>query len=93
MQFLSTNGTYHDQFIGSKVVLEGTITNSATLANFKDVVLEVKYYTKTKTFISSENIIIYEYFPARNSKSFKIKRDAPNRTASVGWSIVGATPN
>ena len=88
--FLSSEGTYKKNFFG-EWVLEGTISNSATIAKYKDVVLNVHFYSKTKTLLGTQSHTIYEYFPAGRSKSFKIKTMGYKGTKSVGWDLVRAS--
>lgn len=91
LDFLSTNGTYRDQVLGTKKVLEGTISNAATIVTYKDVVLEVTYYSKTNSIIGTETLTLYDYFPPRKKKSFTAKTKAPDKTASIGWEITYAS--
>lgn len=91
LQFLSTQGTYRTNLIGEWVI-EGTVTNSASVATFKDVVLTLRYYSKTGSQIASENKILYEFFKPGETQSFKIKVDGYQGTESVGWDIKSAEP-
>lgn len=88
--FLSTDGTYRKNLMG-EWVLEGSISNSATIATYKDVVLEISFYSKTKTLLGTEKEAVYEYFPAGQSKSFKIKTYGYKGTSSIGWNILSAS--
>lgn len=88
--FLSSDGTYRKNLVG-EWVLEGTISNSATIATYKDVVLEIRFYSKTKTLLGTEKEAIYEYFPAGRTKNFKIKTFGYKGTTSIGWDIVNAS--
>ena len=81
-QYLKDNGTWRKNLIGA-TVLEGTISNSATLANFKDIVLKVGWLSKTNTVIKTEEYIIYENVGAGQSIPYKIKVDAPPATNGV----------
>jgi len=51
--FLTTDGTYRRNLIG-EWVMEGSVTSIAAVANYKDVVLTINYYSKTNTLIGSE---------------------------------------
>ena len=88
--FLSTDGTYRINLL-DEWVLEGTISNSATIATYKDVVLNVAFYSKTETHLGSERHTIYEYFSAGQTKNFKIKTFGYKGTNSIGWSIESAS--
>lgn len=70
--FLQVNYTYRKNLIG-QWVLEGTVTNKATLATYKDLVLKISYYSKTKTLMNSEQQIIYDYFKPNSNQKFKLK--------------------
>ncbi|MCK4664130.1 MAG: hypothetical protein KAT68_14780 [Bacteroidales bacterium] len=87
--FLLTDGTYRINLLG-EWVLEGTISNSATIATYKDVVLKVDFYSKTETHLGSERHAIYEYFSAGQTKNFKIKTFGYKGTNSISWSIESA---
>lgn len=89
-QFLTTDGTYRSNLIG-EWVLEGTVTNTATVAKYKDVVLIVEFLSKTGTLLGTENHAIYEFFPAGKTKRFKIKTAGYQGTSKVNWSIESAT--
>lgn len=90
-EYLKHQGTWRGNLIG-QTVLEGTISNSATLANFKDVVLEVTWLTKTETELKTELYTVYEFVGASKSVSYKIKVNAPSETAGVRIGISSATP-
>ena len=87
--FLKSEGTYRSNLI-EEWVLEGTISSSATVAKYKDVVLLVNFYSKTKTLIGTERHPIYEYINPGRSINFKIKTNGFDGTESVGWDIESA---
>jgi hypothetical protein len=76
LTFLSVEGKLWENLIG-QTVIEGDITSSATVAQFKDVVLKVNFYTKTGTFLGSEDFVIYEFVNPGQSVHFKIKSFGP----------------
>ena len=88
--FLATKGTYWKNLIGEWVI-KGTISNSATIATYKDVVLRIYFYSKTGTLLGTEKKIIYEYFPARQTKKFKIKTYGYQGTKKIDWEIIRAS--
>ena len=92
-RFLSANGTYRDNLLGNKTVLNGTITNTAAKATFKDVVIEVKFYSSTETLISSENYVIYDFFPPGSTKNFNMRIKHPGGTEKVNFDVVRAVGN
>lgn len=88
--FLSVEGTYRSNLIGEFVV-EGTITNSATIATYQDAVLEISFYSKTGTLLGTEKKALYEYFPAGQIKTFKIKTYGYEGTHSIGLGLHSAS--
>jgi hypothetical protein len=89
LEFLSTNGTYRTNLIGEWVI-EGTVNNSATIATYKDIVLTVRFLSKTNTLLGSEEHVIYEYFPAGQTKEFKIKTYGFEATEKIALNIESA---
>lgn len=74
-------------------LLEGQITNTATLAKYKDIQINVLLNSKTGTTLSDKTYTIYEYILPNSSKDFSIKVDAPDETASYNASIINAKPS
>ena len=91
--FLNASGTYNETLFGNSIKVHGVIKNNATVANFKDVVVKVTYYSKTQTVIGSNNYIIYDFFPPHSEKAFELKIDKYDGTNTIGWDVVKATPN
>jgi hypothetical protein len=60
---------------------------------FKDVIVEISFFSKTKTRISSMPLTIYDVFPPKAFKSFDIKVEAPKATETIGWEVVDAARN
>jgi|ERR1017187_499587 hypothetical protein len=90
-QFLINNATWKKNLI-KQTVIEGTINNTATVANFKDVILNVTYVSQTNTAINTEQIVVYENFLAGKTTPYKIKVNAPSATNSVQIDVKSATP-
>ena len=88
-QFLKTDASSRENLTGTTVV-EGEITNNATIANYKDVVVEVTFYDEARNALGSSNYTLDETFPAGQTKDFKLKIDSPEGTSSVSWNIVNA---
>lgn len=89
LDYLSTDGTYRKNLLG-EMVLEGTISNSATLASYKDVTLWVTGYSKTNSEVGKWEEIVYEVIKPGMSKKFKIKWMLPKAVKSVNWEIHAA---
>ncbi len=89
IQFLSSTGTYRKNFF-ERFVVDGTISNTATVATYKDVVLEVRFYSRTETLLDTKQYTIYEYYPPGSRKTFNLKMYAAAGTSKIGWKIVDA---
>jgi hypothetical protein len=89
-EYLKTTGVYRRNLI-DQLVLEGDIANTATLANFKDPVLTVQWFSKTHTQIDTKQYQIYELIPAQGSTHFKLKTEAPSDVKSAAFGVLEAT--
>ncbi len=92
-QFLSVEGKYNENIWGTKFKVKGEITNKASKADYKDIIIRIKYYSKTKSLIESKDYTIYEVFPPNQQKSFKLDAAKFKDVESIELNIVGATPN
>lgn len=90
--FLTANGTYNRTLFGKKIKVHGSVTNKATVANFKDITIEVVYYSDTRSEIERERFVLYDYVPAHSTKSFEWEIKPPSGTSTVGWNAIHAVP-
>lgn len=89
-KFLSAGGEYRQTILGNKFKVDCTITNSATVATYKDAVVRVTYYSKTKTVLGTNDYTIYESFPPHSSKTTRLKIDNYKDVETIGWDVVEA---
>jgi len=92
LSFLSIDATYRKNLLGEWVV-QGKISNSATVAIYKDVKLSLIFNSKTDTYLGSETQTVYEFVKPGQSKSFKIKTYASGingKPKKMNLEIVGA---
>lgn len=73
--FLELQVKYKTSFWGSKLILNCIIINSATLVTYKDIVIRVDYFSKTKTLLGSKDYTVYELFKPNSTNSFTIEAD------------------
>lgn len=90
--FLSASGTYRQNFWGDQFKIKCVITNKATVATYKDAVIEITYYSKTKTVLGTKSYTVYETFPPTSTKTVDLKIDNYNNVSSLGWDVVSASP-
>lgn len=91
IHFLDVSGNYKESFWGTKINVSGKIVNRATVATYKDAVVRVIYYSKTKTVLGSKDYVIYELFPPNSTKSFELKIENYKDVNSIGLDIVNAS--
>ncbi len=88
-RFLTVEGSDRKNLIGQRVI-KGTVSNKATVASYKDVDIELSFYSETGTLLEKDHEVIYETIAPGGSTSFKTKYFAPKGTDSVAMKIVGA---
>jgi hypothetical protein len=88
-RFLTVEGSDRKNLIGQRVI-KGTISNKATVASYKDVDIELSFYSETGALLEKDHEVIYETIAPGGSTSFKTKYFAPKGTDSVAMKIVGA---
>jgi len=71
-------------------IISGYITNKATLAQFKDIELQIEYYSKTNTVLNSEVQIIYEFSEPNSSIPFSIKVYPPDEFEKYNIVVINA---
>ncbi|MDR2964111.1 MAG: hypothetical protein LBU90_10845 [Bacteroidales bacterium] len=80
--YLSANDLTARPTLWGGAVVKGCIKNSATQAVFKDVRVQIQYYSKTGTVTGSHNEVIYEYFKPNTCTYFRIEAPAPSKWES-----------
>ena len=89
-EFVTATGGYRKNLIGEWVLI-GKINNKATVATYKDAVLKITYYSKTKTALGSEEKTISEFFKPNSSQDFKIKTAGVDGTAFIDFGVISAS--
>lgn len=90
--FLSADGTYRENFWGDKLKVSCVFTNKATVATYKDAIVRVTFYTKTKTVLVEEDYTVYEVFPPNSKKTVELEITNYKNVNSIGWEIIQAKP-
>ena len=91
-KYLSAEYTYRVTMIGNTII-NGTISNSATVAGFKNVEITVYFFSKTDHLLGKETFTVMEFVSPNSSISFnyKMNRWYDNISYSKGR-IVSAEP-
>ncbi len=87
--FLIISGNDKHNLVGQTVV-KAIISNKASVAIYKDVDIQLDFYSKTGTLLETDKETVYEILNPGESKSFKTKYFAPKGTDSVALKILGA---
>jgi hypothetical protein len=87
--FLVVEGHDNRNFLG-QTVIKGKITNSASVAVFKDVNLKLSFYSKTQALLETDNETVFEVLSPGQTKNFKTKYFAPKGTDSVALTVLSA---
>jgi hypothetical protein len=87
--FLTVTGSDKHNLVG-QMVIRGVVANKATVAVYKDVDLQLDFYSKTGALLETDKETVYETIHPGQSKSFKTKYFAPKGSDSVGLKILGA---
>jgi hypothetical protein len=88
--YLNATGTYKPTFLGDQLKINGIIENKATVTNYKDVVIEVIFYSKTQSEIARESYTIYDFFGPNTKKEFKLKVKNYSNVETIGLNVESA---
>jgi len=90
-RFITIDGHDKKNILG-QTVIKGTLHNSAKVSSYKDIDVELSFYSKTGTLLQKDHEIIYETIEPGSSTNFKTKYFAPKGTDSVAMRVVAAKP-
>ena len=89
LNFLSVSSHDKHNLIGQTVV-KANITNNAKICTYKDVQLDLAFYSKTGSLLEKDTETVYDEITPGNSIEYKTKYYAPKGTDSVAINIVAA---
>ena len=88
-RFLTVTGNDKKNILG-QTVIKGVLTNNAKVVSYKDVDVELSFYSKTGALLEKDHEVVYETIAPGTTTNFKTKYFAPKGTDSVAMKIVGA---
>lgn len=91
LEYLKATGKFRENLIG-EIVLEGRIDNTATIAGFKDIVIEANFLAASGTVLGTKEFTRYELLGPGFGVTFKFKAFAPDQTKSVAVRVINAMP-
>lgn len=89
-KYIAGESKMRTNLIGEKVI-EGTVVNNATVAIFKDIVLDISFKSKTGAVISNQQFTIYELLSPGQSAKFKFKTFTSKAVKDYQASILTAS--
>ena len=89
ISFLTASSHEKHNLLG-QTVIKGSINNKAKVCTYKDVQLELSFFSKTGTLLEKDNETVYDNIEPGKSADFKTKYFAPKGTDSVAIKILSA---
>ena len=79
----------------NRMVLNCNISNTASMAIFKDIKCRVKFLSKTGSTVMEEEFVVYEFFKPNKTVNYKTEISITNQQykdiKDFKWSIINAT--
>ncbi len=92
LSFISVTSKDKHNLIG-QTVIRGSVHNNAKICVYKDVELQLSFYSKTGVLLGQDTESVYELIEPGKSADFKTKYFAPKETDSVGIKVLSAKVN
>ena len=90
-EFVDTECNFRQNTNG-KWIIEGSVTNFASEAHFKDVQLVLSYYNDSKSLIGTEKYTIREYLAPGDQSGFYFKSDKYDEAYSMDAEVLQIRP-
>lgn len=78
------------QYKNDGYLIEGTIKNNADLANFKNVVFRINFYSADQKKIGSKDYVINKHYKPHTNNPLSLKVYPPEGYVEFDFEIVGA---
>lgn len=85
--FLTDKSTYRPAVLGNKWVIEGTITNNATIVTYKNIVLRIIFYGENGSELGSNEYSVNNRIAPYQTIEYKAKLEGFEGTESIGVSV------
>ncbi|SFC31146.1 hypothetical protein SAMN04489722_102172 [Algibacter lectus] len=89
---IDAKGSYRKRILHSGYEINFEIINKAKFTTYKDLVIQLSYYSKTKTLLHTENMKIYEIL--KPNQVLKIEKNTKGgnieNTKTLGWRCISA---
>lgn len=81
---------HHSKYATDGYIIRGIISSKASIASFKDAVVQITYLTETNTELTTTDTRVYKYFPPNEATSFERKVYPPENTKNFAMRVVSA---
>ena len=88
-RFLSVEG-HNKKNLLRQTVIKGTISNKATVAKYKDIDVEISFYSETGALLQRDHEVVYKSLAPGSSVDFRYVTTKPKGTDSLALKISGA---
>lgn len=85
--FLSDQSTYREALLGGKWVVEGSITSSATVITYKNIVLRISFYDSSGNLLGTNDYTVNNRISPNQTIQYKAKLEGFGGTNSIGVSV------
>ena len=92
LKFLKITGSHHGNILNQTVV-EGEITNKATLVSYRNIQVQISFHDKDGAVIDKEKEILDDVIKPGATNDFKIKTNHVKGANSVTLDIISAAPD
>jgi hypothetical protein len=82
---------HHSKYATDGYIIMGLVQNKASIAQFKDAIVRVTFYTETRTELDRKDYPVYKYFLPHQASSFELKVYPPENTKDFNLEIINAT--
>jgi|ERR1700752_2125269 len=82
---------HSEEYVSDGSTLHGTIKNTAIMAEFKDIVVTLTYYSNTGDEIESRDFPINDFLGPKSINKFKLKVYPPESMVKFGVDIKNAS--
>lgn len=77
-------------FDGDSINMHGIIKNTSPADSYKDVVVQITYYSDAKENLGNKEYTIHEVFPPHSDSPVELKVENCKDVNTIGWEVVYA---
>lgn len=82
---------HHSKYATDGYLINGIIKNKASIAQFKDAIVRVTFYTETRTELGYKDYPVYKYFLPHQVSPFELQVYPPENMKDFNLEVINAT--